>query len=69
MVTAVLTVISLLLSWRPRPARQHDRSRSCVVLGSWSVPLPSSIALPCGAASLEGASPTDPCSPPALCGD
>jgi hypothetical protein len=61
-VTTVLR-ISLPPSWRPRRARRLGRSRSCVDLRSWSVPLPSSTGLRGGAASLEGASPTDPCSP------
>jgi hypothetical protein len=68
MVRVVLKAISLPPFWRPRRARQHDRSRSYVGLQSWSVPLPSSIALPCGAASPLGASPTGPCSPQAYCG-
>src|SRR5215208_423844 len=68
-VTTVLRV-SLPPSWRPQRARRPGRSRSCVNLRSWSVPLPSSTGLPDGdgATSLEVASPTNPYSPPALFG-
>src|SRR5215210_7610617 len=41
MATTVLTAISLPPFWQPQRARRPGRSRSCVVLQSWSAPLPS----------------------------
>src|SRR5215203_3265818 len=67
MVRARLRV-SLLPFWRPRRARRPGRCHSCVGLGSFGAPGPSSIALSGGAASLPGASPIDLCSLSALCG-